>query len=1010
MVPKYEELYKLVVREIGLQRLQNRLYPFKVEDDDIFRDHSQHGFLGKDEKLLPLVAQDWQVVLDSGTSHQEIAQALRNLMDGNGQLHPDYEYQHVEYMTSGWQSCPWGCSFAKGNDHGVIYCKKNNESILINTLHSHLIEEHFFFQGKDVYYRLDPNEITNILLLGEKSQKVTEHLCKSLQCEDLMIVHYALSLLQGMSSAHTKRLVAPHLKKLLRHDNEDLLQETLKTIKKLSIRELAENIAELLIHPNRYIQIEAKSTLEDMDFLVRPIFCDLQQQDLGDIVLQLQEKLENNEDIENVIDSLGRIGKEVPQLFNFFGNYSQKTILAVLRIVKKSPQFISYLQPYHWNILEASIEEKRLIAIRAKDEFEQLIREEKGEEEKLSQLLKISRFEDEEDLLFYFAVSCLRFNHSVSVNTLKQICPLSIIIYRLGKEPLKYLYEYLPQILLENKNKYVENFVSRLIKDLSFKSIEIRSSERFIKQLLKFVEHPFTVPKLEEVGLLPWERKSKNTWVNIIEVLGDSSIKKEQIAGVCMQNINHDNRDIRLQVIENLGKLKHSQAVGTLIEFIDSEDKDIQKTTIRTLENIGIGAEDAVSHLMLQDEELIIDALFSIGSSQSVPMLLEYLEKINYKNSKYIYLLSLIKDDRIVPTLLKGIIAKAEISRDVVSTLFRILNKQQLSKFWQTCDQKQQVQLIKILGRESSYPYKAELGVYEILLSNWQQHIKSHDDDLRLATISCICWFITEKNATVFLYHLFVALRDDATMMEAAKAIGTVSQCLTSETMTKVGLCQIDIIRFLVDAMTDEPSLFINYVYRKILLKINGDNEYGLDKFLLLLDEEIDAAILLLEPLGDVAVDALYQQTKNQKIERAQAATYALYKINSPRCVTYLVKLISHPNAIVRMRAALRLCEYKEHCSQAIKVFIDILQGHIGENKETALERLLFFSNKALENLEEHIVELIFEIVNLLAYSSAQSALLKFGSHPIVCRMVSQQEKRYSQHPKNYILNLFKSC
>ena len=55
MVPEYKELHGLVVGKIGLNKLQNRLYPFQIaEDDRLFHDHSQQGFLKKRNKLLSL--------------------------------------------------------------------------------------------------------------------------------------------------------------------------------------------------------------------------------------------------------------------------------------------------------------------------------------------------------------------------------------------------------------------------------------------------------------------------------------------------------------------------------------------------------------------------------------------------------------------------------------------------------------------------------------------------------------------------------------------------------------------------------------------------------------------------------------------------------------------------------------------------------------------------------------------------------------------------------------------
>ncbi|MBT5022744.1 hypothetical protein HOK51_05770 [Candidatus Woesearchaeota archaeon] len=207
---------KLVEKEIPLDRLEQRLRPkLGLEDSDAeykahdnYRDFSGEGFLGKDESLLEVIHSDWQILSKYKTTHAEIANALEKVVAGDYALHPDYEFRDDGMASLGTQGCPWYCG-VNGQNTGVI-TKKNltddeeQEAIFIQlplllgknskedykeiikikqdikkrlksgpTIYApitdllpHLIRDHYFFEGKDVPYRADPEFLIKALNLG----------------------------------------------------------------------------------------------------------------------------------------------------------------------------------------------------------------------------------------------------------------------------------------------------------------------------------------------------------------------------------------------------------------------------------------------------------------------------------------------------------------------------------------------------------------------------------------------------------------------------------------------------------------------------------------------------------------------------------------------------------------------------------------------------------------------------------------------------------------------------
>lgn len=161
---------------IPLEGLEQRLRP----------DHTSGvGFLGEHESLLEVVHSDWQVVQECGTTHNQIAEALEDLLKGQGRTTAGFEFRTKDAIEGirtevlGYQKCPWECS-QMGKTIGVIASAQTfqerereismaaldffvdrspdaaSKFVVVTGLLPHLIRQHYFFEGRQSPYRADP--------------------------------------------------------------------------------------------------------------------------------------------------------------------------------------------------------------------------------------------------------------------------------------------------------------------------------------------------------------------------------------------------------------------------------------------------------------------------------------------------------------------------------------------------------------------------------------------------------------------------------------------------------------------------------------------------------------------------------------------------------------------------------------------------------------------------------------------------------------------------------------
>lgn len=180
------------------------------------------GFLGRDESLEQVVAEDTSNLTGLGVTHEEIATALEDALCGRNLNRfesrvvsclrrvagikrasgPDYErgryrkargipdlyhpqnlpnwsvnslpapgfglrtgrLQVFMVLYMGKQDCPWGCKTEKlGARDFLILNRRIGEYITGGDLIIHLIREHHFFEGRETPYRTDPLRAVRVL-------------------------------------------------------------------------------------------------------------------------------------------------------------------------------------------------------------------------------------------------------------------------------------------------------------------------------------------------------------------------------------------------------------------------------------------------------------------------------------------------------------------------------------------------------------------------------------------------------------------------------------------------------------------------------------------------------------------------------------------------------------------------------------------------------------------------------------------------------------------------------
>lgn len=133
---------------------------------------TEAGFLGMDESLTDVLADDNETVLGMGLTHQELADFLHTFdrapgkMDGFSANYDIVKYKgerfaHVATVWKGFKESPFNDGVQTDTDHTVISLK-TGAGISYSGLLPEMIGRYGFYEGRGTGYRLDPKRVAEV--------------------------------------------------------------------------------------------------------------------------------------------------------------------------------------------------------------------------------------------------------------------------------------------------------------------------------------------------------------------------------------------------------------------------------------------------------------------------------------------------------------------------------------------------------------------------------------------------------------------------------------------------------------------------------------------------------------------------------------------------------------------------------------------------------------------------------------------------------------------------------
>lgn len=130
--------------------------------------YSQAGFLGEDESLIDVLAEDNDTVLEMGLTHQQLADFLHkfdgapNSMSGVlGITFNDIRFGHFASQTQSPQDSPFHDGTESRTDHTIINLE-TGAMLNYSGLLPQMIHRYGFYEGKGTHYRIDPKKIAEV--------------------------------------------------------------------------------------------------------------------------------------------------------------------------------------------------------------------------------------------------------------------------------------------------------------------------------------------------------------------------------------------------------------------------------------------------------------------------------------------------------------------------------------------------------------------------------------------------------------------------------------------------------------------------------------------------------------------------------------------------------------------------------------------------------------------------------------------------------------------------------
>jgi len=134
---------------------------------------STAGFLGKQEKLLDVLAADNKYVVDEmGLTHQHLARHLHAMAAvwawqlKNDRLEAEFLYHGQKFKVKvvgsrGFQDSPFGDGTKSGSD-ATVYNLTNGKKLEFGLLVPYMIERYGFYEGLETSYRVDPRKVVDV--------------------------------------------------------------------------------------------------------------------------------------------------------------------------------------------------------------------------------------------------------------------------------------------------------------------------------------------------------------------------------------------------------------------------------------------------------------------------------------------------------------------------------------------------------------------------------------------------------------------------------------------------------------------------------------------------------------------------------------------------------------------------------------------------------------------------------------------------------------------------------
>lgn len=152
---------------LEMDLIQENMKPGKITKD---------GFLGTDNrKLIDILIDDDAKVKRLGLDHKMIAEKMQYFKDkgleGLGEFINVNDHFEVRVDTvRGKLPCPFKHKGLYRKTYIIVKNKKLNKEITYTDLLIHLISEHGFYEGKGSLFRLEPEDIAEILEIQPENE------------------------------------------------------------------------------------------------------------------------------------------------------------------------------------------------------------------------------------------------------------------------------------------------------------------------------------------------------------------------------------------------------------------------------------------------------------------------------------------------------------------------------------------------------------------------------------------------------------------------------------------------------------------------------------------------------------------------------------------------------------------------------------------------------------------------------------------------------------------------